>query len=381
MKNSTSRPKTGLVTFLLMSVVAHLIAIHMLARTGRYDFTRPVTIGRILPVEIKTLPNTTDGREEMRSVPLQRPPPALPPAAGKKIAKKPLGNLSSDSLGDAGLSQPGTFASSAKGPETVAGKAQDGPPLPEAGQIGAPETVVVPGVTDRPTSTFERRKVEEFLTAKREKLSYLISLYGLPVGSATLEARNEGGELRITSSVRSNDVISALYPVDNRAETRLMAGSYILTRIRQQEGTHRSDVGFTICFPQRNVFWINRLSNRVANYAFENDDVLDVVTGFYSLRMRHLEVGRTEVLHLFDSNAFAATPVHILRRERIFLPSLEEVDTLVIQPELQTEGLFRRTGDLLIWLTDDEFKVPVRLETTILLGKVKAELISAEAER
>jgi hypothetical protein len=36
---------------------------------------------------------------------------------------------------------------------------------------------------------------------------------------------------------------------------------------------------------------------------------------------------------------------------------------------------------VLVWLTDDDYKEPVRLETTIDLGKVTAELVSAEAEQ
>jgi len=34
----------------------------------------------------------------------------------------------------------------------------------------------------------------------------------------------------------------------------------------------------------------------------------------------------------------------------------------------------------MLWLTDDQFRVPVRLETSISLGKVTAELIAAESE-
>ena len=52
----------------------------------------------------------------------------------------------------------------------------------------------------------------------------------------------------------------------------------------------------------------------------------------------------------------------------------------MVKPNLKTDGIFKRTGELTIWLTDDDKKVPVRLETTIPLGKITAELVSAEAE-
>ena len=52
----------------------------------------------------------------------------------------------------------------------------------------------------------------------------------------------------------------------------------------------------------------------------------------------------------------------------------------MVRPELPTDGLFRRSGELLVWITDDQNRVPVRMETVVPLGRVTAELISAEAE-
>lgn len=52
----------------------------------------------------------------------------------------------------------------------------------------------------------------------------------------------------------------------------------------------------------------------------------------------------------------------------------------MLHPLFKTAGFFRRTGDIMIWLTDDKFRVPVRIETFITLGKVTAELISADSE-
>ena len=71
----------------------------------------------------------------------------------------------------------------------------------------------------------------------------------------------------------------------------------------------------------------------------------------------------------------------ILRREKIILPGLRQVDTLVIQPKLTTEGIFRRTGEVLIWVTDDKFRVPVKFVTSIALGQVTAELVSSDVQR
>jgi len=76
-------------------------------------------------------------------------------------------------------------------------------------------------------------------------------------------------------------------------------------------------------------------------HPLDDDDVLDIVSGFYFLRNQPLKVGKVVLLNIFDSNRAAASPVEVLRRERLRLPGLREADTLVIRPALQTNGLFR----------------------------------------
>lgn len=87
------------------------------------------------------------------------------------------------------------------------------------------------------------------------------------------------------------------------------------------------------------------------------------------------------MLQIYDSDRYSELPVDILRREKIILPGLRQVDTLVIQPKLKTEGIFRRTGDVLIWVTDDQNHVPVKFITSIALGQVTAELVSSYVQR
>ena len=60
-------------------------------------------------------------------------------------------------------------------------------PQPAASRHSASATEVPPPL----------RTADEFLASKSEKLSYLITLLGVPVGSVELEAKNENNEIRI----------------------------------------------------------------------------------------------------------------------------------------------------------------------------------------
>ncbi|GAB7026837.1 DUF3108 domain-containing protein [Geotalea toluenoxydans] len=225
------------------------------------------------------------------------------------------------------------------------------------------------------------RTAGEFTTTSHERLNYRISLLGMPIGVAELEAKNDKGEMKISLKVKSTPAISAVYPIDDLIETRHIAGNFIITKIRQQEGNFRSHRGFTIFLRDRSVFWIDLLRNRTSRETIPNSQVLDLISAFYFLRNRPLQVGNTEELHVYDSDTYTSVPVEILRRERISLPGFRHSETLVVKPNLKTDGIFKRTGDVTIWLTDDEYKVPVRMETSIPLGKITAELVSSQVDK
>lgn len=273
-----------------------------------------------------------------------------------------------------------------------AASATNNPPpatLPEPIEPAAPATVTAAGMPGpngepavHPANTAfvpdpPVRASGEFMASRRERLVYRISLLGVPVGIAELEAANEAGELRISLKIRSDEALSAFYPVDDLIETRHINGNFIVTRIRQREGSFRSDRGFTIFIRDRKVFWIDRLTNRSTREQIPNTDVVDLLSGLYFLRNRPLQVGGEETLHIYDSDAYSEVPVTVIRSETVSLPAFREADTLLIRPRLKT-GVFRLTGELHLWLSNDRFRVPVKIAASIPLGEITAELVAAE---
>ncbi|HQO18189.1 MAG TPA: DUF3108 domain-containing protein, partial [Candidatus Cloacimonas sp.] len=54
------------------------------------------------------------------------------------------------------------------------------------------------------------------------------------------------------------------------------------------------------------------------------------------------------------------------------------IECLVIEPKLKGEAIFKQSGRILIWVTNDEYKIPVRLESKITIGSFVAILKSAQ---
>jgi hypothetical protein len=49
-------------------------------------------------------------------------------------------------------------------------------------------------------------------------------------------------------------------------------------------------------------------------------------------------------------------------------------ECIVIEPMVTKGGLFKSEGKILIWITNDERKIPVKVSTKVLIGAIEAEL-------
>ena len=53
-------------------------------------------------------------------------------------------------------------------------------------------------------------------------------------------------------------------------------------------------------------------------------------------------------------------------------------DCIIVEPLVKEGGLFKHEGNIIVWLTDDELKLPVKVRTKIIIGYVEAKLSTYE---
>jgi hypothetical protein len=215
----------------------------------------------------------------------------------------------------------------------------------------------------------------------RERLTFDLYWLGIYVGNAALEAVTEDNVTTITTEAHSAPFISNFYKVEDHSESRVVDGMPSSFRIRQHEGKYRSDKETRFDVKGRKVVYFDYLKDLRNEQEFDLPRLWDVVSGFYYLRTQQLEVGRTVYVDVFDSDKFLRVEVDVVKKDRVRVPGRGDVDAIVINPLLKSEGLFQNKGNVLVWLTDDESKTPVRVETEVPVGKVVAKLRGIETER
>jgi len=222
--------------------------------------------------------------------------------------------------------------------------------------------------------SFYKKEPLQIVKTAREIFYYDISWLGIHVGKAVLEATDNNGVIRITSQVHSAPFISAFYKVEDFAESVIMDGNPVNFRIQQYEGKYRSNKETIFDVNHKIITFFNYLKDTRDEHTIKSDTIWDVISGFYYLRTQPLEVGKTVYIDIFDSNKFYKAQIDVLKKEKLKVAHGGEIDTIVVKPTLQSEGLFQRKGDILIWISDDEKRIPVRVATSVSVGNVVAEL-------
>jgi hypothetical protein len=144
--------------------------------------------------------------------------------------------------------------------------------------------------------------------------------------------------------------------------------------LKIREGRHRRDKEVIFDHTAGKALYVDHLKNEKKGFEI-TPPVFDPLSGFYYLRSLELSVGRPVFITIFDSKRIWNVEVQILRKEKVPLSS-GWVNTIVIKPLMKSEGIFSRQGDMLIWLTDDGKRIPVKMQTKVAIGSITATLVS-----
>ncbi|CAN5574967.1 MAG: DUF3108 domain-containing protein [Pyrinomonadaceae bacterium] len=104
----------------------------------------------------------------------------------------------------------------------------------------------------------------------------------------------------------------------------------------------------------------------------------DMISGIYSLRMLPLAVGKTFDLTISDSGLVYKIPVKVTAREQQ-KTILGNVWCLRVEPDVFGRNrLIEKEGSMIIWMTDDARKIPVRSQINSPVGRIEIKLKTAK---
>jgi hypothetical protein len=218
----------------------------------------------------------------------------------------------------------------------------------------------------------------------QEKLVYdVFWTGGIKIGELHLEVTKlfhieEGYQIKAVVTTK-NGAVNLIYPIKDVHVTQVRGPNRLPYHyeIRQNEGysykAHR-----VIEFDQE-----KRSVRYTKNEKLEGVYPLDGETNnefssFFNSRLMPFAIGDKFVVPTFADKKRMEVLVHAVTKEKLAATIFGSVTTMAIMPILTFKGLYDKKGDTVIYYTDDECRVPVRIISKIIIGSLTADLTAYE---
>jgi hypothetical protein len=143
------------------------------------------------------------------------------------------------------------------------------------------------------------------------------------------------------------------------------------TRDQLERGIERDRI-FDI-YPDRAVFR-QRITPDTLPEMPSVSDPLDETSFLYFLRTAPLEVGKTYTYPRYFRPDRNPVVIRVVRKETVSIP-LGSFPAIVVQPTIKAGGVFGDDGEALVWLSDDNVRLILKIESkAAFLGKLQLNL-------
>ena len=230
------------------------------------------------------------------------------------------------------------------------------------------------------------RKVNQKAFKPGEKLTFEINYGFITAGEAVMEIDPAPATINgrkcfdIKFTVNSTESFDMVYKVRDYYKTYVDMEGLFPWRFEQhiREGTYKRD--FEAIFDHQN--------NKTKTYTGETDPkkfegefdipmyVQDVMSAFYysrTLDFSGMKKGEFITVENFYKDNTYPLKIKYLGRETIEVPA-GEFRCIKLEPMVEEGGLFKSEGSILVWLTDDQIKMPVKVKSRVLIGSIDADL-------
>jgi len=222
------------------------------------------------------------------------------------------------------------------------------------------------------------RKKDNIAFREGEKLTFDVKYGFVTAGIASFEipaikkisGRNA---YHVLFEVNTVPTFDAFFKVRDRYETYIDVEGIFPWRFEQhiREGSYSRD--FSAFFDQRK----GKAKTSGGEYDIPKY-VNDIVSAFFyarTLDYSGLKVGDKIPLKNFYKDKVYDLDVVYHGKETIEVEA-GKFECIIVEPLVQEGGLFKNEGSIMVWMTNDDAKMPVRVKTKVVVGAINSDLTS-----
>jgi hypothetical protein len=183
----------------------------------------------------------------------------------------------------------------------------------------------------------------------------------------------EGRELiRVTTEIASRGIVRGFYAFDNQASATIDAASGRLLHVQEKGADPKrpTDSETTFDYAARVARHVDRSRpERSAEIPIPDGDPIDLISALVQTRDWDIKPGeKRNVLVHFGRDLYPLS-IHAEGYEEVRTP-IGKFRTLVLVPRMDQnpKGLFKRGGEIKVWIAQDGSRLPVKMQLVLRYG-------------
>ncbi len=213
-----------------------------------------------------------------------------------------------------------------------------------------------------------------------EQLTYEISWLNMTAGTAVMAVNDAGMDgarplAKLITTAKSRPVITKFFPVDNRVESIVDPATLFPEHLffKRREGKKKEDIEYAFHQKEGTVTVIKGGETETLEMPSGTQDVISCL--YYARSELSFQPGSSLTMNVFHDKKNRKLDVRVEEIETVSGPwgEVEAARVLVVMP---FQGLFLNQGNIRVWFTNDDRRIPVRMKAKVIIGSIVADLVS-----
>lgn len=226
-----------------------------------------------------------------------------------------------------------------------------------------------------------------------EKVVHSVNYFKMTAGSLILETRafaevNGRKNYQFRTTIRTSSFFESFYAVDDYVDVLMdfeqMIPSVFTLHVKETSQLKEAQMYFD---HQKNhaTYWEKKVTDKSGEENKKQSwEIMpysqNIFSAAFYMRTFQWEVGKENAFYVADDEKNLIFRAKAIRKERI-VTKAGVFDAIVIRPEIELKGKFNPVGDNYIWLSDDDRKYILRIESKIKIGTLVSEAIEIHPGR
>ncbi len=213
-----------------------------------------------------------------------------------------------------------------------------------------------------------------------EQLTYEISWLFITAGTAVMAVSDAGTDgdrplAKLITTAQSRPAITKFFPVDNRVESIVDPATLLPEHLtfKRREGKKKEDFEYTFNQKEGKVVVVKGGTIETLEIPSGTQDVISCL--YFARSMLSFQPGSSLTMNVHHDKKNWVIEARVEEIETISGPwgEVETARVLVVMP---FQGLFLNQGNIRVWFTNDDRRIPVRMKAKVIIGSIVADLVS-----